>query len=111
MKTLSKVLIYTKQDSSISVGRQQPASGMKLRKLKTEMFHVSHFTEGDKAELAVLREPASTGTSVADPSLHLDTVKQADSLGQTRSAPLSGEEACGYAAMRECPMTAAERMQ
>ena len=108
MKTLSKLHFYAEQDSSISVGCQQTASGMKLRKLKPEMLRVSHFTERDKAELAILREPVSTGTSVADPSLHLGTVKQMDSLGQTRSPPHSKEEAHGYAAMRECPMTAAE---
>lgn len=76
LKPLSKVHIYTERYSSISVGRQQTASGMKLGKVKTEMLHVSYFTERGKAELAILREPASTGRSKADPSLHLDTAKQ-----------------------------------
>lgn len=84
---------------------------MKLRKLKTETLHVCHCTERDEAELAILREPAPTGTSEADPSLHLDSGKQTDSPGQTRSPLLSEEVAHGYAAMRECPMTAAEWMQ
>lgn len=69
---------------------------MKLRKLKTKMLHLSHFRERDKAELAILRDPATTWTRVADPGLHLSTVKQNDSLGQTKSPPFSG-----YTAMRE----------
>jgi len=111
LKTLSKVHIYTEQDSSISAGCQHTLSGTKLRKLKTEMLDVSHVTEGDRVELAILREPPSTGASVADPSLHLDTVDQTGSLGQTRSPTLSKEEAQGYVAMKECPMAAAEQTQ
>lgn len=68
------VRIYTEQDS---VKCQPTASRMKLGKLKTEMLHhVSHFTEKDTAELAIPRESASTGTSVADHSFHWDTAEQ-----------------------------------
>lgn len=71
---------------------------MKLRKVKAQTAHVSHFAEKGAGEPAILRDPACTGSSMADGSSHLDTVRQMDSQ----------EEAQGCAAMMEL---AAEQRQ
>lgn len=68
---------------------------MKLRKVKAQTAHVSHFAEKGAA---ILRDPACTGSNMADGSFHLDTVGQMDSQ----------EEAQARAAMMEL---AAEQRQ
>lgn len=52
---------------------------------------MSYFAEKGKGEPAILRDPACAGSSVADSSSHLDTVRQMDSQ----------EEAQGDTAMME----------
>lgn len=58
---------------------------MKLRKVKAQTAHESHFAEKGAGEPAVLRDPASTGSSMTD----------GRSLGSVRQMG-SQEEEQGY---------------
>lgn len=60
---------------------------MNLRKVITLIDHVSHFAEKGKGEAAILRDPACRGSSMADDSFHLDTVRQ-DSQEETQDVLL-----------------------